>query len=259
MPLLGVVFDFDGVIVNSEPLHLRAYQDVLRPLGLDLRESDYYERYLGYDDVGMFRAVAEDQRQVWGEEEIDRLVRTKAERLAELAVSGAALFPGAAECVRRLAATAPLAIASGALRHEIEAVLDRAGLRRHFSVIVGAEDAPRSKPAPDPYLRAVELLRMMGPGIHGPTSNFEPGTMNSEPTASGSEHVAPRTSHVERAASECYVAIEDSRWGLESARAAGLKTIAVTHTYPPDQLPDADLILSSLDDVTLGALQKLCG
>ena len=101
--------------------------------------------------------------------------------------------------IRRLAARCPLAIASGAIRPEIERVLQREGLLVDFQTIVAAGDTPVSKPAPDPYARAVELL-----------------------SAATGVALAP---------GEC-VAIEDSRWGLESARAAGLRTMAVAHTYP---------------------------
>ena len=61
MPLAGVIFDFDGVLADSEPLHLRAYQEVLAPRSIALSTTDYYDRYLGFDDVGVFRAVARDQ------------------------------------------------------------------------------------------------------------------------------------------------------------------------------------------------------
>jgi beta-phosphoglucomutase len=134
------------------------------------------------------------------------------------------LFPGAEQAIRRLAANLPLAIASGALRAEILGVLDRAGLSQYFGAVVAAEDTLAGKPAPDPYLRAVTLLG----------------------TALG-QSLAP---------CDC-VAVEDSRWGLESARAAGLRTIAVTHTYPAAALGGADLVITDLDGLHLAALHAL--
>jgi beta-phosphoglucomutase-like phosphatase (HAD superfamily) len=206
------VFDFDGVIANSEPLHFRAYRDVLAARHVTLSEADYYTRYLGYDDRGAFEAVASDRGLAWDAAVIARLIDEKAGRLTALEEAGDILFPGAADAITAAAATFPIAIASGALGHEIRRVLDRANLSRHFVAIVAAEDTPHSKPAPDPYLRAVALLRRAA----GPLDPFE-----------------------------C-VAVEDSRWGLESARAAGLRTIGVAHTYDADALRPADLIIPSM-------------
>ena len=207
----AVVFDFDGVIVDSEPLHLRAYQEVFASLGATLSADEYYSQYLGYNDEDMIRFVARDRGWNVGEAQIARLLAEKMRVFDDIIATTDTLYPGARACVKRLAAAYPLGIASGALPHEIRAMLDRAGLLEHFRFIVGSGDTPNSKPAPDPYLRAAEL------------------------------HGIP--------AQEC-VAIEDSRWGLESARAAGMKTIGVTHTYPADQLGSPDRIVMSLDEIT---------
>jgi beta-phosphoglucomutase-like phosphatase (HAD superfamily) len=154
----AIVFDFDGVIANSEPLHFRAYRDVLADSGVMLQEQDYYARYLGYDDLGAFRQIGLDRSIVWSPDELAGLVRQKATLMEELERSHSVLFAGAADAVRRLADAFPLAIASGALRGEIERVLQRENLAGYFAAVVGAEDTPASKPAPDPYIKAVELL-----------------------------------------------------------------------------------------------------
>ena len=220
MTIRAVVFDFDGVLANSEGLHYAAFRDVLDDEGVTLAEVDYYERYLGYDDRGVFDAVlpATADRQA----HVARLVAKKANRLELLERDRSLLFPGAAEAVRRMAGHLPVAIASGALRPEIERVLGREGLTPHFVAIVGAEDVPASKPAPDPYLRAVAL-------------------------------VAERTGQ-DVTPSAC-VAVEDSRWGLESAKRAGLRTIAITHTYPASEL-QADLVIDHLDLLTDDLLRR---
>ena len=217
----AVVFDFDGVIANSEPLHFAAFQDVLAREGVAFTEQEYYASYLGYDDVGVFRAVAGARGLTWDQDRIGGLVGLKAIRLEALEHERSVLFPGAEAAIARLAAELPLAIASGALRAEILRVLHREGLTRFFGAVVAAEDTPASKPAPDPYLRAVTLL--------------------SEKMA---QPLAP---------AEC-VAIEDSRWGLDSAQAAGLRTIAVTHTYPAGSLGSVDLIVDSLDALTVATV-----
>jgi beta-phosphoglucomutase-like phosphatase (HAD superfamily) len=225
MSLRAIVLDFDGVIANSEPLHFQAYRDVLAEEGVTLTEGDYYARYLGFDDVGAFQAIAAAGGRAWTTAQIGELVARKAVRLEALECDGSILFPGAAGAVRRAAAAVPIAIASGARGVEIRRILDREGLAACFTAIVAAEDTAASKPEPDPYLRAVALLA---------------------PACGG-----------RLAASEC-VAIEDSHWGLASARAAGLRTVAVTHTYEAAALAGADLVIASLDELDLRALARLC-
>jgi beta-phosphoglucomutase len=223
--LRAIVFDFDGVIANSEPLHFRAFRDVLADRGVDLAEHDYYTRYLGYDDLGAFREIAADRGRTWSAGELAGLMAHKATRLEILERDASVLFPGAADAIRRAAAAVPLAIASGALGHEIRRVLDGADLTRYFSAIVAAEDTTASKPAPDPYRRAVALLS---------AAIGDPGLP----------------------AADC-VAIEDSRWGLASARAAGLRTVGVTSSYDAGELSGADLVIGSLDDLDLADLRRL--
>jgi beta-phosphoglucomutase len=224
--LRAIVFDFDGVIANSEPLHFRGYRDVLAADGVALTEADYYARYLGYDDVGAFVRIGADHGVAWTADQIAALVARKAARLEALERDVSVLFPGAADAIRRAGAAMPIAIASGARGEEIRRVLERERLTSLFSAIVAAEDTTVSKPAPDPYLRAVALLaRACGDRL---------------------------------AAADC-LAIEDSRWGLQSARAAGLRTVAVTNTYPAADLADAaDLVISSLEGLDIHALAQLC-
>jgi beta-phosphoglucomutase len=217
----AVVFDFDGVLANSEPLHYAAFRDVLADQGMSLSEADYYARYLGYDDRGVFEAVlppAADRGP-----RIAQLIEKKAVRLELLERDRPVLFPGAADAVMRMAASRPIAIASGALRPEIERVLRSAGLIHLFATIVGAEDTPASKPSPDPYLRAVSLL-----------------------AARLEQELQP----------EACLAVEDSHWGLESARRAGLRTVGISHTYPASEL-QADLVIDHLDLLTDDLLRRL--
>jgi beta-phosphoglucomutase-like phosphatase (HAD superfamily) len=226
MSLRAIVFDFDGVIANSEPLHFRAYKDVLAEDGVVLTEHDYYGRYLGFDDVGAFTAIAADRGLQWTSSAVTSLVERKAVRLEALERGMSVLFPGAALAVRRAAAVVPIAIASGARGEEIRRVLEREQLIAHFSAIVSAEDTSISKPAPDPYLRALAQLR-----------------------------AATRSDIAARAC----VAIEDSRWGLESARAAGMRTVAVTNTYEKSALDAAaDLVIPSLEAMDVDVLAQLC-
>ena len=226
MNLHAIVFDFDGVIADSERLHLRSYQEILAPQGITISTEDYLQKYLGYDDVGVFKAVGRDYDVPMDAQRVAELIAAKGEKYESLAAAGEMLFPGAANFIRAAAAQVPIAIASGALTHEIEDVLERSGLLPLFPVIVGADQTQRSKPHPDPYQTAFDRLR----------------------AHSGKDLVAWRT-----------VAIEDSKWGLVSARKADLRCVAVTNTYPAAELrEDAELVVSGLDTLTLDALDALC-
>ena len=225
--LHAIVFDFDGVIADSERLHLRSYQDILAPEGITISTEEYLERYLGYDDVGVFKAVGRDKGMAMDDRRVAELIARKGERYESLAAAGEMLFPGAADFIRAAAAAVPIAIASGALTNEIEEVLDRTGLLPLFPVIVGADQTEHSKPHPDPYRTAFARLR----------------------SHTGRDLIAWRS-----------VAIEDSRWGLVSARGADLRCVAVTNTYSAAELrPDAELVVAGLHALTLDALDALCG
>jgi HAD superfamily hydrolase (TIGR01509 family) len=226
MALQAIILDFDGVIADSERLHLRAFQETLAATPVTLSRDAYYAHYLGFDDHGVFRQVSADQGRPFDTATVDRLVADKGRRYEALTAAGEMLYPGVASFVKTAAARVPLAVASGAQTHEVDDVLVRAGLREHFAAVVGADQTAASKPAPDPYLEAFARLGR----------------------ATG------RTMSVRRT-----VAVEDSRRGLESARAAGLRTVAVTNTYAADALVGhAELVVEGLHALALDALDRLC-
>lgn len=198
-------------------LHLRVYQEILGPSGLTLTKEEYYAKYLGLDDEGVFQQIALDRQLLLGDEEIEMLIAEKARRFEALVSTADVLYPSAAGCVRRLAAEWPLGIASGARRSEIEIMLRGAGLSDAFRFIVAAGDTDHGKPAPEPYLRAAELHRV------------PPGAC---------------------------VAIEDSHAGLESARTAGMRTIAIATTYSRATLT-GDAIVDSLHEITPALVRAL--
>jgi HAD superfamily hydrolase (TIGR01509 family) len=224
-PLQAVIFDFDGVIANSEPLHLLAYQQLLAEQAIELTPADYYAKYLGYDDKGVFEALSHDRCLNWSDADVDALIDHKGKRMQDILRSGGVLFPGAIDFIREAAASVPIAVASGAQHHEIVEILEGAGLHDAFSAIVASGDTPESKPSPAPYRLALERLR----------------------AASGLNLDARRS-----------VAIEDSHWGLESAKGAGLRLVGVTNTYPAHELVSAELVVDGLHALTLAALDRLC-
>ena len=226
MLLSAVVFDFDGVIADSEPLHFEGFRRVLARHGVALARSEYYEKYLGYDDAGAFRAALADHGHRVDDAHIAALVAQKLALFPDVLAGHSVIYEGAAACIARLGAEVPLAIASGAALDDIEIVLRGTGLRERFRTVVAAEHTPRSKPHPDPYRRAVDILREQGVlALDTPLRHI--------------------------------VAIEDSLWGLQSARDAGLRTVAVTTSYRAEDLGIADLVVPSLEAVTVAVLEAL--
>jgi beta-phosphoglucomutase len=216
MPTLAVIFDFDGVLANTEELHYRAFTQVFEPRGWALDLSEYYERYMGFDDRGLVVEYARDRAIDVPADVLHTLIASKAQAFGELLSTGEVLYPGAREIVRQLAGEFRLAIASGALHEEIVTILGAGRLLDYFEVIVGADDVAASKPAPDSYLAAAAAL-----GVH--------------PSA-------------------C-VAVEDSLWGLRAARAAGMRAIAVTTTSPASALAGAERILAGVHELTIEILR----
>jgi len=224
--LQAIIFDFDGVIADSEPLHLKAFQQALAEEGVLLERDDYFALYLGYDDVGVFAALARDRGLAWTDRHVTALVARKGLKLQAMLEAGEVLFPGAAAFIRAAAAEVPIAIASGALRHEIVRIVESAGLEALFAAIIAAGDTPEGKPSPAPYLLAFEQL----------------------------QQVAGMPLDRRRC-----VAIEDSVWGLESARGAGLRCVGVTTSYTAAELVGAELIVDGLKTLTIPMLDRLCG
>jgi len=215
----AVLFDFDGVIADSEPLHLRVFQEVLAPLGIAISPAEYAQRYLGYDDRGVFTEALRAHGRHPTRTEVATLVADKASRFRRLLEAEVRIYPGVTSLVHALTGV-PLAVVSGALREEIEIILRRAAIRDAFQVIVGAEDVGVGKPDPEGLLVACAAL-------------------------------AP-----DLAAAECVV-IEDSPPGIEAARRAGMRSVAVTNSYPAAALCDADRVVATLENLTLEDLRRL--
>ncbi len=224
--LRAVIFDFDGVITDSEILHFRAFNAVLTQYGFQLTKPEYYKKYLGMSDADCFRALIAEGRLPIPEPQIKNLGQQKTRVFEKLARTEGRIIEGVREFLDTLsAAKVPTAICSGALRAEIELILEEAGLRGYFDVIVSAEEVQRGKPDPEGFLLALEKLNEVWP----------------EPSAP-----------------ECCIVIEDSHWGLKAARAAGMRTVAVTNTYEAAQLKQADRVVARLDELTMDDLQRIC-
>ena len=219
--MVATLFDFNGVLVDDEAVHLAAFRAVLAPLGITVTDEAYADRYLGFDDVGAFRAMLADAGRAPDEAEVAALVRAKVPEYMARIGEALVVFEGAAEIVRRRARLGPVGIVSGALRHEIEHALGVLGVRAEVGFIVSAEDTRACKPDPEGYLLGRRALAARG--------------------------------HAE---TEGVVVIEDSIAGVEAAKAAGLRCAAVEHSYPAARLvaAGADVVAPRLADLSDAAL-----
>ena len=222
-----MIFDFNGIIVDDEPIHFELFQRVLSDEGIALTEEAYYDRYLGFDDRGAFIAAFREHGQQLDDRKLAALIQRKAVYYKDIITTKMKVFPGVKALVPSLAQRVPLAIASGALRHEIDTILSAIDLRAYFRAIVSAEDVSEGKPAPEIFLKALAKL------------NAEVG---------GSPLIQ---------ATDC-LAIEDSKEGIRAARRAGMQCLAVTNSHPAELLAEATAVVKSLEEVSVAFLQALC-
>lgn len=217
----AVLFDFDGVIVNSEPLHFLAFHEVLKAQGIDITEAEYYQELIGFDDKGAFQHVFARRGRDLDPKTFLRVMTEKSERMMDLIRARKyATLPGVDEFVRALWWRYPLAICSGALREEIEAMLEGVNLRDCFKVIVAAEDVTVGKPDPSGYLTCAQQL---GQKVR--------------------KQLAP---------ADCLI-VEDAPTVIRSVRQAGFPTLAVATSYPPEKLTDATYVVKDLRIPTVAA------
>jgi HAD superfamily hydrolase (TIGR01509 family) len=221
--LSAIIFDFDGVIADTEPLHFASFRQTLAEIGISLSESDYYADYLGYDDRGCFIAALSAHQRPADPTALAQLMERKAHAYLHSVSDHLVIFPGVHEFIREAAATYPLAIASGALRHEIDVILEQAGLRKEFLHITGAEDVTKGKPDPQPFLHALDALN--------------------------------RQHRKQAISAESCLVIEDSIPGIRGAKTAGMKVLGVANTHRSQDLHEAHAVAESLAQIHLNELR----
>ncbi len=211
MKELGLIFDFDGVIVDSERMHHEAFIEILRPIGVDVISDERWTRYIGLDDrTGLTRMLEEARREI-SAAEFEGLLGAKFALMRQWGREGkVTAVPGAVELIRRASATMPLAVCSASYRQDIALTLERLGVADRFTAIVGRDDVKRSKPDPEGYaLAAVRIAR---------------------------------------SADRC-VAIEDSVPGIRAAKGAGLRAVGLTSTGASEdalRAAGADAVIETL-------------
>lgn len=215
----AIVFDFDGVIADSEPAHELAMRESARAQGLDFTHEQYVDRIIGFDDRDAFRIIAG----LCGREPepglLEAMAADKVERFEAMVERGEIrVFEGAEALARAASDVVPIAVCSGALRNEVEMILERSGMRSLFRFVVTADDVPAAKPDPAGYLLTAQKL------------GVEP--------------------------SRC-VTIEDTPTGLTAARDAGYKLAAVGHSFSHDALGPVDLFAQTIDRIGVEDLLAL--
>jgi HAD superfamily hydrolase (TIGR01509 family) len=218
----ALIFDFDGVLADTEALHCAAFQSAVGELGVQLSRTEYYERFLGLPDRACLTAVCAAAGRRADPGAIDALLVRKRAAFAAIA-HNARLYPGVAAVLRRLHAHFIMAIASGAFRDEIDPILAADGVGPLFTAVVGAEDVAAGKPAPDPFLHAWRAVNR----AHG--------------------DAVPVTA--------CVV-IEDSPHGIAAARAAGMRCIAVTTHHGAEALAGADAVIAHVTQLRVEDLRS---
>jgi len=224
--LRAVIFDFDGVITDSEVLHLRAFNKSLIPYGVEISTKDYYTNYLGFSDFDCYKILVDKGLLKIDERQIGDIIKKKSKIFEELTRTEGRTIEGVQELLQMLEDNnIPMAICSGSLLVEIEAMLEESRLRHYFDEIVSAEQVRKGKPHPEGFLLSLKKLN----------KKYQPLI----------------------AAGECIV-IEDSHWGLKAGKAAGMHTVAVTNSYDAEQLTIAEKIVGHLNDLTIDEMHKLC-
>lgn len=223
---LAVIFDFDGVITDSEILHFRSFNMALKPYGIQFTRQEYYKEWLGLSDIDCIKTLIQQGRLKITESEIETLAKSKNHLFEELAESDGKIIDGVRDFLQTLKSNnIPMAICSGALLVEINLILEQAGLEEFFTEIISAEQVKRGKPYPDGFILTLEKLnRKLRRGM-------KPG--------------------------QCVV-IEDSHWGLNAAIAAGMHTVAITNSYDAEQLSMAEKVICNLSELTIAELQSIC-
>ncbi|MGQ0812495.1 MAG: HAD family hydrolase [Nitrospiraceae bacterium] len=217
--LKAIIFDFDGVLADTEPLHFRMFQTVLAEEGLPLTPEDYADKYVGLTDEACFEAILAAHGSRTTSQSAAELVARKTTLMQAALKTHKVLAPGVTDFVTAASRRYRLAVASGALRDEIELILGLAHLRHAFEQITAAQDVANGKPDPDLYLLTLHRLNERAP----------------------------------LAASEC-LAIEDTPHGIRAARAAGIRCLAVATTLPLDQLGEATAVTPTLAQCDLASL-----
>jgi beta-phosphoglucomutase len=221
----AVLFDLDGTLVDTEPIHFAAFNEILKGIGAEMAREEYFTRFIGLNDHDCFAAVMGARGIAVEEARIAEYIARKSAVYLAMIAGRDIFYPGAADFVRKCRERFPLMLVTGTLRAEAEMILRAGGLRDLFLDIIAAEDVERGKPAPDGFNAALGrigfLLRQRDPVLPG----------------------------------EC-LAVEDTAAGIEAAHRAGMLALAVTQTAPAATLAAADFVRESFGQIDLDEILR---
>ena len=207
-----IIFDFDGVILDSENSHFIAFNEGLKNLNINISEDEYYSKYISLDDRGVITNVVNDKNISVTNEEINMIIKNKNDYFESRLIDNSKLFPGVEELIIQLSKNFVLSIGSGANRSEIIKTLKNNNIYDYFEIIVSADEINNPKPNPETYNRVLDNIN----------TDFNINEI---------------------------IVIEDSPGGIEAAKSAGLKCIAITNTFDNEELGKADIIVSNYEDI----------
>ena len=222
-----IVFDFDGVIADTEKSHFEMFRQSLLNEGIELTWPEYCEKYLGYSDIECFKQVLTDKGRQYDSETIERIFQRKKVLFARFIEQNSLIIPGVRRLLEELRSENIIcSICSGALTEEIEFILNKERLRDFFAFIVSADDVSQSKPDPEGYRLCLDRIN------------------------------AADTGRMKVLAGQCVV-IEDSIWGIQAAHAADMRCLAVGTSYPVEKLREAEMVVNNLTQVNTALLRKI--
>ncbi len=212
----ALIFDFNGVLADDDPIHMQALREVAQEEGLTFTDEEYLDEYLPLNDWDCFKTLYAKHSADLPASKLEELIRRKSVYYFRAIAGKRVMFSAAPAAVQAAATRCPLAIASGAKIDEIRHILDQHGLLGCFKAIVAAQDVKYGKPHPEPFVRAFEKLQELNASL---------------------------------TASDC-VAIEDSIGGIESAHGAGMRCLAIAHSYDRERLRTAnpEWVIESIAD-----------
>ena len=222
--LKAIIFDFDGIIADTEPTHLEAFKRVLDDIGITLTGEAYYEKYLAYDDKRLFSEILKYNEKKSEDDLIKSLIVKKNLLITDLFSDYVELFPGFLNYLDMIKDKYMIAIASGALKSEILLVLKKYNIENEIDSITAADDVVNCKPDPEVFHRSLNSLN--------------------------------ETNKSKIMAEECLV-IEDSVYGIRAAKAAGMKCLAITHTYEKGLLNEADIVVGKYEELDMNKVEAL--
>lgn len=225
----AILMDFNGVIIDDEPIQMRAYQEILGAEGIALTEEGYFAR-LGMDDRAFIEDVYREAEKEPEKNKVLEVTLAKSAKWREIIADELPLFAGVSDFIKKMSQDFALGIVSMARREEIEYVLDRAGLSKYFPVIISAGEVENHKPHPEIFIKGFNAL----------------------------DSYRIRQRHLPMVHGECLV-IEDSPPGIAGAKTARLQALGVTNTVSAEELraAGADAVTKNLDDWMPDSLRRV--